>query len=330
MADTGADTRVAYLFEDNGFASSPNDSDHKPFGSDASMDTFEGNNQVRQVLEPGNKQPIDSLVQLFDGRWSVTFNMVNPWWMELVFGGPGSPTDNGDGTYTYSYAGTSPTSFRIKEGYTNSGDTREAMGCVVSNVRIAPSVNDNVRVTLDGPYAEEESNSPGVGSLFSQPSFQSEMSTMTFAQARVDLDGSEKSRVQDATLQVPLNVEMVGELNSRHPVDFYTRVYRPRVDIREIKSGGGIDDLEKFYGGATTMQERVTNKLSMTFLFTNGVAAGSGMNKMEFSLSGTLSDTFSENGVGNPEQPIEEQINRTVESVSATATNETNEAGAPT
>lgn len=317
MTDTGAHTHVNLLWEDNGFASAPNDSDHKNPGHNTQLRTAEGNNQVREVLQPGTKVPVDLIENTFDGQWSMEFTLADPWWMRAVFGAP-TQTDNGDGSYTYTYDGTTPDSMRIIEGYVNSGDERVVKGAVTTQVQVRCAVDDDATITLRGPYAREEKKTPASLTAQAAPDHRA----MTYAQGELQLAGATKKLVQDVTLTVPLNAQLVNELGTRFGVDFFTASRVPEVEVNEFKDAGGTDSLTDFYGGAATQQETMENESSMTLTFTNGKAAGSGINEMIYNITGSLTDRYSEDGIGDPERPLSERATRMAQDIDATATNE--------
>jgi hypothetical protein len=307
------------LKEDNGFASSPTDTNEKPWGADATYDTARGSNQALQVFEFGSRIPVDIVEQLFDGRWSVSFNYTNPWWMYLFYGSP-SQTDNGDGSYTYTWDGESPGSIQIGIGREDSGKERILKGCVATSATISPSVGGMVNVTIEGAYAEETTEDPG--SIATQPTI--DHKPMTFADASLQLDGTTLGYVQEGSVQLQNETAIIAEWGTRVGIDYAPRTLLPTVNFTKINENGETDNLQRMYGSSTStsVQNNVTDVQSMTFGLDNGVSAGSGINTLDVSFSGTFPDSYAENGLGDPEADVTEDINRLAESAVFSATNE--------
>lgn len=325
-ASQGHDFRGWYLHEDNGFASAPNDSDHKPFGADATFDQAEGSNNAVQVFEPGSRVPVDIVERLFDGSWSVSFTYTNPWWLNFFFGAPSTSGNDPDGdgvneSYTHTWSGQSPQSHRIGIGREDSGKERILKGCVATRATISPSVNNMARVTIEGAYADEEVVNPA--SITAQPAINHK--PMTFADAALSYAGTTMGYVQQGSLAITNNVELIDELGSRISIDFAPRTLVPSVDFEKINEAGGTTNLQRMYGAssATSPQEDVTSTAAMTMTLDNGKSDGSGINKVDYNLSGTFPESYAENGLGNPEEDVTEQVNRIVESMTVAATNET-------
>lgn len=318
-ASQGHDFTGWFLHEDNGFSSSPNDTDHKPFGADATFDSAEGSNNAQQVFAPGSRAPIDIVEQVFQGSWSVSFSYTNPWWLNWFFGSP-SQTDNNDGSYTYDWSGEEPQSHQIGIGRTDSGKERVLMGCIATEASISPSVGGMAEVTLRGAYADEKVVDPA--SITSQPSINEK--PMTFADAALKLGGTTLGYVQSGTVTIQNNIQLIQEWGQRPAIDFSPRSLTPTVSFSKINEAGEVDNLKKMYGSSasSSVQDDVTNEEAMTLVLDNGNSAGSGINKLTVNLTGTFPDSYSESGLGDPEADVTEDINRLVEGITVDATNE--------
>lgn len=322
MADTGADTHVTYLWEDNGFKQTPTDSTYKTFGANARLNVAEGGNNAVQVVDPGGEFPADTIEEMFEGAWGVQFEMTNAYWLRFVFG---APSTTGTGPYTHTYSGVSPSSARIVEGYEDNEHERNLLGCIASQIQVQPAVNQNVRVTLRGPYAKEELvDQSGSGGIQAQVA--TSYRVMTFAQASLSVDATTEALAQDASLSLPLNAQLIPAFGNRFAADFWNPTLRPRLDFSSIKDQGDTTHITEMYGGALTMQDKVTDKDPATLTFDNG-ETGTDVNKLTISLTGTFPESYGEDGAGDPDALIRQRINRMVEG--ATATYENNTAAAP-
>jgi hypothetical protein len=322
-AQQGHNFVAGYYHEDNGFANLPTDSTLKTPGANHTIDQAEGSNQAVQVFQPGSRAPVDIVEQLFNGAWQMSFVYTNPWWLNFIYGAP-STVDNNDGSYTHTWDGEDPQSQQIVIGREASGEERVLKGCVCTQATFAPQVNGMTQITLTGAYAEEETLDPA--SIISQPTL--DKKPITFADTSLDLGGTTLGYVQSGQMQLQNNIDLVSELGTRVPIDYAPRTLVPSFNFSKINELGETDNLQKMYGdsASTTVQEDVTSQEGMTFVFDNGKSAGSGINRMTADLKGTFPESYGENGLGDPEADVTEEINRLVETVSIDATNETSTA----
>lgn len=305
---TGAHTSLAYLWEDDGFGQEPADTDHKPFGADASLNTAEGSNNAVQVFEPASRQAIDVIEQNFSGSWSVQFTLTNPWWLGFVFGAPTSDTS----THTFAANG-DPEPGRIYAGYEKSGSTRELQGCVPASISISATVPDRTTVTIQGAYAREELDT---ANAVEQPPVTNR--AMTFAHSELRIGGSTQALVQDVTLNLQAQVDLINELGSRFAVDYSPKALSPTVDFTAMHDSNH-DELEEMYGGASQAQEVIDNKATLELLVDNGLD-GEDMTAVSVEMAGSITDSYGEQGIGNPQADVQKQINRIATEVSAEAT----------
>lgn len=264
----------------------------RPFGGDATLSTREGANNAVRVFEPGSRQAAQIVEQHFEGSFSVEFTVTNPYWLAAVLGGSAG-----------SYGGTTPSSIQIYDGVGSYFDNA-LTGCVVSSATISASTQDTVTVTLDGAYADEDEVSG------TQPTIENR--ALQFHDATLSLGGSTLNLIQEVELSIENNTDLVWELGSRFAVDFSPKQLTVSLDYTDFVNSS--DSLERFYGGSTTPQSQVTNSSDATLTLDDG-----GSNTIEFSVSGLIPDTYSLDGIGDPEADIEGSISEMGCTVSATS-----------
>lgn len=318
----GHDFRLHYVHEDAGFLAAPNDSDNKPFGANAALDTAEGANNAQQVFGPASRAPIDIVEQNFEGSWSVSFQYTNPWWLEMLFGEPSTTDITNESSYAHTYDGEEPNSSQITIGREDSGKARVLSGCVATRASVQVSVGNPAQVTLEGAYADEEVLSPS--SLDAQPSITKK--PMTFADALLKKGGTTIGFVQQGTLSIQSNVDLLDEWGSRIAVDFSPKALTPQLNFEKFNEAGETTNLEEMYGGSTSVQEDVPGGDNYSLVLDNGKGESSGINKLEVTLTNTFPASYDEDGIGDPQADLSERLNRLAEGVSATATNETSPA----
>lgn len=322
----GHETRLLYYWEDAGFATAPTDSTAKTFGADVQVTTTEGQNAVQRVFRPGKRTAIDQLAMVFDGSWAVQFTLVNPWWLRTLLGSPTQTANDVDGdgvtdSWTYDYTDTAPETIQIVEAHEQSGKQRVLKGCIATRATIDTSVEQGAQVTLEGAYATEDLQSNATPS---QPSATDTYDPLTFAEGSISIGGTTESYVQNMSLTIEANADPIKEMGSRIAVDFNPKVLAPSVNFGKIFDGDH-SSLESLFGGstATTVQEDADdNKVSVTMTFDNGKSDGSGINTGDFTVTGTLADSYGEDGIGDPRADLQETVNRSGEDVNVSWTNE--------
>lgn len=326
-ASAGHDFTVSYLHEDAGFAAAPDDSDNKPFGGNATVETAEGSNNAVQVFEPGDRTPVEIIEQAFEGSWSVSFAYTNPWWLQMFYGPPTTSGNDPDGdsnseTWTHVYDGQDPQSSRIVIGRLDDGSDRILEGCIATSARVEPNVDGTAQVTIQGAYADETLDESGATS---QPSL--EYTPLTFADAALSINGASVGYVQQGTLAIENQTDLIRAWGQRTAIDFSPKQLTPTVDFRKISESGGTSNLQAMYGGSATTSAGggVDVDESMTLGLDNGEAHDTThpVNKVDFNVEGSFPDTYDESGLGQPQEDMTEAVNRLAEGVSAAATNET-------
>jgi len=288
---------VVYKFEDNGFDNAPNDSTFKVFGSDATLDTFEGSRQAVRVFN-ADRYAAEIVEQVFDGAWSVTFDLSEPpWWLQAVYGSPTS-TEITTGLYEYTYnlqSGGDPQTLRLylpTEGFT---DYEYIPGAAVASVTVDQSQGDSPEVTVSGAYAREPQRDNT--ETISVPEF----STDTFSNRDSDINvgGDRVAKSQTQNIELQTGTEMVGEIGSDQLVDFIPKAFEPSVTFdKVITTTQTVDPLDRFKGETS---------VNVVETFTNG-ESGTDEYTVKFDLSGSFPDGWNESGRNDPEATLTEEL----------------------
>ena len=327
---TGASTHATFLFEDDGsgnvnFAGTPNDSTYKTFGDDVRIPDAEMDNDPVDLFDPGSREAAKRIAQTFSGTWGAEFVLSAPWFWKAVIA---DVSTSGSGPYDHTYSGDVPYPMQITLGNEDTGNDRILKGCVVSDCTLDVSDGGTVSVSLSGAYADEEETSPGTGSIQSQVS--TDFDPLMFADGTLAFAGSEYDLVQNLSLSISNNVDMVPELGSRTPVDYSPKVRRATIDWGKLVEND--DQLLTAYGGSspTSPQDRVDtdDEFASTITFDNGAASGAAdQNKQVINLSGVFPDSYSRDGTGDPSAEYIENNSYTGRSLdSVVATNDTSTA----
>jgi hypothetical protein len=307
----GHNARGGYLWEESGGSpafntDSTDDSDFKPFGADATITTLEGSNNAVRVFQPGSREAERIIEQEFEGSWTSEFTLTNPWFLRGVIDydvSTGSP---------YNFNGDIPYSMQIVNPLERIDKERVIGGAVVVSCDISVSAPGQVEVTLEGAYADEEVVDT---SIRDQPPIENR--PLHFGQATVNRDGSAQSLLQDASLSIENNTDLIYELGIRKAVD-----YSPKQRIVDVDYTGIMDttdEVKRMYGASASVQSKVENTADIQFVFDNGEASGSGQNRLTVNINQALADSYSPTGLGDPEADLEEELSEMGATVDAVA-----------
>jgi hypothetical protein len=140
-----------------------------------------------------------------------------------------------------------------------------------------------------------------------------------------DGDVTKRLRVQDASLTLEGNVDMIYELGTRLGVDFSPKALEPSLSYSDIvrnNSDDAASDVQRMYGSSSSTTPDDPNMddaaVKAELEFDNG-ASGSDKNTLTFTMAGTFLDTYSRNNVGDPTADIEGDIDRLVTRCTAVA-----------
>ena len=370
VATTGKDTSLIYVWEDS-FDQTPGNmigstfgiSDYKQtFGSGVTLGTNEGSNNAERQFRPGSRQAEYILEAQFDGSWSVDFTLTNPWFLKSMFGDPttteGETIDSTVETWKHEYSGQFPDSMQLIEQieYQDASgnsiyDHRILTGCVVSSMDVETDTEGVVEVSLDGAYANERyiedvtNASDPPYSQFTQPA--TDHRPLHFGNAKVYFDQTPESGsdtqvvqrlMQDVSLSLEGNVDMIYELGSRTAADFSPKAIEPELSytriVSEDASSTSAQDLKDMYGDTTkTREERNepadptmgTSDLEIQIDIDNArtVSDDADVNNMKFVMEGSLVDSYSRNNVGDPESELEADVDRLITRTYVVAENQT-------
>jgi len=312
---TGANSTLVYYWEDNGFKGSPTDSTAKPFGKDSALTGWSGSRNAVELFDPNSREVAEWIEQQFSGTFTADFVLGNPWWNRAVLTEPGSPTDNGDGSYTYSISGEDPSSIQIVTGNTRSGEDWLLKGAVVANATMTIEVPGNVTVSLDGAYSALEETEPGTQEAQATRSAEA----TTFVDGSLSIGGSVQRLIQSLTFTIANNTDVVLELGAEEPVDFSPKARMLTVDSVQTRDDASDDEMDRFLGGGGTLAAPTVNDLVIDL--DNG-ESGADAQQLKYTLTDALPNEFSVSGTGNPDSNVENSVTNRPVGVTAEATND--------
>jgi hypothetical protein len=300
---------IAYLFEDNGFASAPTDSTFKNFGGNATLDTFEGSHNAVRVFN-AERKAAEIIEQNFSGSWSVTLEGFTepPWWFAALFGQPTSSNVAGN-LYDHVYnveSANDPTTLQLFGPTEGFSDYKVLKGAAVASVTVDQGNTASPEITVSGAYADlasESSLSP------SAPSFAE--SSFLNRDAELTQGGTTIAKTQSVTVNLEGNTEMVNEVGSESPVDFIPRAWEPSVDWEKLlATDQSVDPLGLFTAGSS---------YATVLTYDNG-ETGDDQYTVKLDASGSLPSDWSESGRNDPDADLTEELSELSEDVTLTIT----------
>jgi len=313
VATAGHDALLAYDWED-GFRNAPATADKKPFGANATLSTKEGANNATRIFEPGDPEAVDIIEEAFDGSWTAEFTLTNPWFLRAVIT---EASSSGTGPTTHDFDGFPGDPMRIYTGTESTDTYRTLEGCVVSTATFTFNIPGTVDVTLEGAYAYEDAEATS----FTQPTLNER--ALTYSDGRLSRDGSDLSFVQNLTVTVNLNVDMVDELGDRFAVDYSPKQRNPTIEYARIVQD--TSDQERAYGGATTLQDNINNEVDFEVEASNG-KTGTDLNLVRLEMTDVFPDSVSRSGIGDGSADLEDELSEAAPNIKAIAENGTSSA----
>jgi len=302
---------INYVFEDNGFNTSPTDTTFKAFGSNATLDTFDGSREAVRVFN-ADRTASDIVRQVFDGAWSITHEVSTPlWYLAGLYGQP-LTTQVTTGLYEHVYDlanNSDPVSLRLygpTEGFTN---YRVLPGCVISSVDIDQSQPNNPEVTISGAYAEEPFEATTLDPV--TPSLSE--TTYTNRDGELQINGDTVGRTQSASVSLDGGQEMVNEIGAEGAVDFREGAFNPSATHDKILYIGQTVDFFNRFSNA--------NQVNTVLSYDNG-ATGTDEYSMQITVSDAFPDQFTEGGRNDPEAELTEELQEMGQDATVAITND--------
>lgn len=286
----GHNVRVAYDYEDT-FGTPPGTPEWKVPGVDTSVTTKEASHQINKLFDPDSREATETENQQFEGTLSVEFVLSNPDWLPLVI----AP---GDGASPETFDGFFPTSSTWVIGYEERDQEDVLKGVVCTSCEISCEVPGEVQVSLDFSFASQETKS-GIGTT--GPSSQPTPSNppLTSSEAKYTVDGTVVKILNNASLSIENNVDMLGDFGTNVAVD-----YSPKE--RAVDSSYGkvdatspdVDERTDLYGGASTVTDTEPDEDGLVF------EASDGTRTITFTTGPGVLDVLSEENLGDAENDI--------------------------
>lgn len=287
---------ICYGFEPS-LGTAPSSPTFKGFGSNVTMDTFEGGRQAERVYN-ASRTAADIIAQNFDGGWGVTGNISEPpWWLAGIYGQPSSTNVAGN-QYEHDYDlanGNDPVPLRLYAPTDGFSNYYVVPGCWIVSASIDQGEDGMPEFSITGGFASEpteQSNlSPAVPNL--------SQTTFSNRDAEVISDGTTVGRSQDTSVSIETNTEGVSEIGSATMVDFTPGAFEPDVTFDKIRWVGEAVDMHQRFVDSTQVTTQVN--------WDNG-ETGDAKYAVEIDVTGSYPNQYSESGRNDPDADLIEEL----------------------
>jgi len=306
-AVAGHNTRLAIATE-NTFASMSGSPSWFVPGYGAQVTTKEGSHQATKLFQPDSRSPNKFVEEQFEGTLSLEFVLSGPEFLELCI----AP---GDGGSPETFQGDFPTSATVVIGDEQRDNEDTLKGFVVSDCEISCEVPGEFRVTLDGAFATQETDTTGIGTNgpADQPLPSGE--PLTFQEAKYTVNGNVIKVLSNASLSISNNVDMLGDFGTNVAVDYSPKAREVDSSYTKTKQKSpGNDEKNDLYGGATSVKDNDPDRDGLVF------EASDGTRSIKFETGPAILDSLSEEGLGDAESDIEMSPERMARSDPANST----------
>lgn len=313
---SGVNAELAYLHEPvNDYRGTPTDDDYKIPGIDATVEEVTLENQLERLSAPNDPQTTEAVAGNFEGAFSVSFTLGNPWWLNHVFGGEPTAGDESSEPYSYTWEfqkGTVQSSrWYVGVNFFNNTAERVLKGVVFPDLEVSCQVGEMVEVTLNGFYADEEVNTsitPG-----STPDEQAE--PLVFHGASLEIpDSSKMQKLQDFSVTISSGARAMRGMD-RKPVDAVMGNVETEISATSVLTE--TDQLALAYGNSTAPATSGVDGAANGTVRFEGRSSRS--TAMEFQLTGVTPNDYNWNNIGNAEDNLTESATYYVNRVKAVA-----------
>jgi len=269
------------------------------FGLGVKLTNLNRKNNVEPLYSMGYRNAQSLPVKSFEGAFGVEMTLANPWFFRAVMGGVAT-AGTAPYVHTFAEADTIPSFTIVNNINSSTKSVAKLLGCKVANMTLSTSINETVKIKLDGMYANESHTSTTVSNVAETED------PMTFAHGTLELpNGTTLAQVEAAELTIANNPKMIWGLGSRVGQDCVvtTREYTSRINMA-YQAFTNLHQLT--YGQAASPADPdMDEQASMQLTFSNGLT-GNDMRKTELTFTGVQIDE--ENLPQDPAEVIMEDV----------------------
>lgn len=346
MTATGAQTIWAFVFEDSAaYAQEPGDpadGEFKPFGDREEINEPSSENNTEALYRPFNRQPDNYIEGRFTGSGGTDFIYTNPFWLAFVMGQPDvnevTPDEEYTANYSFSADNTPASAHVIEETHYDDGSVAQTfyIGTIATGMSVDVSTDDVVEISFDWDYADERhydtvADSP-LDEIGSQPETQA--CPLHFGNADLFLDlnndgtAERQGKVQSVSFDFSLNAEVETELGTRKGTSAsflevepnityqkYLEDAEPDTERRSVYGSQEKFNSENYYAPLDELCSSDANVAGRVELESRAET-----NSLSLLFGESIPESYTRTNTGDPQSALEDDVDRNIYSITATAT----------
>lgn len=346
---TGAQTIWAFVFEDSdAYAQEPGDptdTEFKPFGDREEINEPSTENNSEALYRPFSRQPTGYLEGRFEGSGGTDFIYTNPYWMSFVFGQPevtesSSPVEY-TSTYDFDPTNTPATAHVIEETHYADGSVGQTVyiGTIAEGMSVDVDVDGEVEVSFDWAFADErnydDATASPIGEIGTQPD--TEYCPLHFGNADLFLDldndgtAERQGRVQSVSFDFSLSAEINGELGTRKGTTPSFLEVEPNITYQKYLEDAEPDtERRSVYGSLETQSgedyyaplEQLCGETDSNIAGRVELGSNDATNSLTLMFGESFPESYQRTNTGSPDSALEDDVERNLLSLTATATTE--------
>ena len=221
----------------------------------------------------------------YEGGFSITTSLSNPWWFNMLFG---TPADAGAGPYTHTWNSTTalPDSFSTILGIDSDTDSNQVLlGCKAESIKLSCSVGETAQLTIDGSYKTETEDS-----TLDTKQVESAYDVFFFQQGTLSV-GTSVGFIDNVELEMTNGLLPVYSLGSR----FLSSIQpgERNFNLNFTVKWNGPTNLDDFYGqDGSPIDDTIASQSTAVLTFNNG-GAGTAQRQIVVTLTDLYFDSES-------------------------------------
>lgn len=306
--------QITYLHEDAGYLQDPDDSQHKPFGLEPTIEDISFERALSELGLPSDPETVRTVAQQFEGAVSLSFVPAGePWYHNHHMGT--QPTADGESSAPYSYTWTPTLTTSMPSArlyawadYPGGRLEREIQGAAFDGLTVDISRGEDVRISLTGFYGDEVPNSSATNTAGPVP----DGDPLVVDAAELSIpDTNTLVEMDSATLEINSGARARRGFG-QHPVGAATGRFETSLDITKALTSS--TQLELAYGGSDGVSARVDGANQGVLSFSTP-----GATSLEYQLGTVTPGSYSWEDFDDLDSDLAESLSYTINNVTVVA-----------
>jgi len=296
MPGAGSST-VAWAAEESYLGGTGTDPTYREPGTNVEVQTAELSRNLLEIVAPGDVETQTFLAQNLEGQLSVSFILKNDEFHRLVFN---------DGFTGFTSGLANSAEWYLGVDYVGGTTERQIQGWAPATAEIAYNgATEAVRVTLTGPYGDEQKNTSITPGTISDAGDE-----VPGHGAEFSINNTTVSKAQSATLSFE-SISRLQRGTSQKPIEAVAGNVTSSIDIQDIYDGPAQYELALGGPGASSIQTDV-DEVTGSLTFSDGTD-----DVATYDLARVAPDTYGWQDLVNNDADLNESITYNAAGVTA-------------